>query len=80
VTAASPEVVLSSRQNGTLTGLGKSAAYRALLSAIELGFLANLETRRCKPYRLVVVQHIDEEASAALLPHPDTLVPEGGEA
>jgi hypothetical protein len=73
VTPAGPEVVLSSRQIGNITGLGKSAAYRAVLSAIEQGFLANLETRRGKPYRLVVLQHI-EEKTAGLLPHPNTLV------
>jgi hypothetical protein len=77
VTAASPEVVRSSRQIGTLTGLGKSAAYRAVLSAIDLGFLVNNETRRGKPFRLVVLQPIDDEVSE-LLPHPDTLVSEGG--
>jgi hypothetical protein len=77
VTPGTPEVVLSSRQIGTLTGLGKSAAYRAVLSAIELGFLVNNETRRGKPFRLVVLQHIDDEG-AALLPHPDTLLSEGG--
>jgi hypothetical protein len=77
VTPATPEVVLSSRQIGTLTGLGKSAAYRAVLSAIERGFLANNETRQGKPYRLMVLQRIDDETSA-LLPHPDTLLSEGG--
>jgi hypothetical protein len=43
-TTAGTGVVLSSQQIGILTGLGKSAAYRAVLSAIDLGFLANIET------------------------------------
>jgi hypothetical protein len=76
-TAAGTGVVLSSQQIGTLTGLGKSAAYRAVLSAIDLGFLVNIETGRGKPYRLVVGQPIDE-ACAPSLPHPDTLLSEGG--
>jgi hypothetical protein len=77
VNAAGPEVILSSRQIGTLTGLGKSAAYRAVLSAIERGFLANNENRPGKPYRLIVLQRINDDTSA-LLPHPDTLLSEGG--
>jgi hypothetical protein len=76
-TGASPKVELSSEQVGIITGLGKSAAYRAIVSAIDLGFLINNETRRGKPFRLVVRQRIDE-AAAGLLPHPDTLVAEGG--
>jgi hypothetical protein len=75
--AASPEVVLSSEQIGTLTGIGKSAAHRAVRSAIDLGYLVNNETKRGKPYRLVVRQHIDD-AAATLLPHPDTLTADGG--
>jgi hypothetical protein len=71
------EVVLSCQQIGTETGIGKSAAHRAVRSAIELGYLANNEIRQGKPYRLVVRQHIDDGA-AALLPHPDTLAEEGG--
>ena len=78
-TGASAEVELSSEQIGIATGLGKSAAYRAVRSAIDLGFLVNNETKPRKPYRLVVRQRIDE-AAAALLPHPDTLAPEGGAA
>ena len=73
---AGAEVELSSEQIGTITGIGKSAAYRAVKAAIDLGFLVNNETRRGKPYRLVVRQRIDE-ADAALLPHPDTLASEG---
>jgi hypothetical protein len=75
--ATSSEVVLSSEQIGTLTGIGKSAAYRAIRSAIDLGFLVNNEARPRKPYRLVVQQHIDD-AAATLLPHPDTLSTDGG--
>ena len=74
---ASAEVELSSEQIGTITGIGKSAAYRAVKAAIERGFLVNNETRRGKPYRLIVQQHVDD-AAAALLPHPDTLMSEGG--
>ena len=74
---ASAEVELSSEQIGTLTGIGKSAAYRAVKAAIDQGFLVNNETRPRKPFRLAVRQRIDETA-AALLPHPDTLVSEGG--
>ena len=76
-TAASSEVVLSSEQIGTLTGIGKSAAHRAVRSAIDLGYLVNNEIKRGKPYRLVVRQHIND-AAATLLPHPDTLSTEGG--
>jgi hypothetical protein len=75
--AASSEVVLSSEQIGTLTGIGKSAAHRAVRSAIDLGYLVNNETKRGKPYCLVVRQHIDD-AAATLLPHPDTLTADGG--
>jgi hypothetical protein len=76
-TGGSLEVELSSEQIGILTGLGKSAAYRAIQSAIDLGFLVNNETRRGKPFRLVVRQRVDETA-ARLLPHPETLMSEGG--
>jgi hypothetical protein len=76
-TAASPEVVLSSRQIGTRTGLGQSAAYRAVRSAIDLGFLVNNETKQGRPFRLVVSQRVDE-VTAGLLPPPNTLVLEGG--
>jgi hypothetical protein len=71
-TGGSPEVELSSEQIGTLTGIGKSAAHRAIRAAIDLGFLVNNEAKPRKPYRLVVRQRVDE-AAAALLPHPDTL-------
>ena len=75
-TGTGAEVELSSEQIGTITGIGKSAAHRAVRAAIDLGFLVNNETRRGKPYRLVVQQRIDE-ADAGLLPHPDTLASEG---
>jgi hypothetical protein len=75
--ATSSEVVLSSKQIGTLTGIGKSAAHRAVRSAIDGGYLVNNETKRGKPYRLVVQQHVDD-AAATLLPHPDTLIADGG--
>jgi hypothetical protein len=74
--AGNPEVVLSCQQIGIETGIGKSAAHRAIRSAIDLGYLVNNETKHGKPYRLVVRQHIDDEA-VALLPHPDTLAVEG---
>jgi hypothetical protein len=74
-TDVASEVVLSSAQIGTLTGLGKSAAHRAVRSAIDHGFLVNNETKPGKPYRLVLRQRIDEHA-AELLPRPDTLVQE----
>lgn len=75
-TGAPSEVELSSEQIGTLTGIGKSAAHRAVRAAIDLGFLINNEARPRKPYRLVVRQRVDD-AAAALLPHPDTLALEG---
>jgi hypothetical protein len=71
------EVVLSSKQIGTETGIGRSAAHRAVRSAIDLGYLVNNEIRKGKPYRLSVRQPINDDA-APLLPHPGTLAPEGG--
>jgi hypothetical protein len=79
MTDIGPEVPLSCEQIGTLTGLGKSTAWRAVQSAIDLGFLANNETRRGRPLRLVLRQRV-EGAVAELLPRPDTLVSEGGAA
>jgi hypothetical protein len=69
---ATEEVVISSEQIGALTGTGKVAAHRAVRAAIDLGFLANNETRRGKPYRLVLKHGVDD-AAVALLPHPDTI-------
>jgi hypothetical protein len=77
--AATAEVEISSEQIGTLTGIGKTAAYRAVKAAIDLGFLVNNETRPRKPFRLVLRQRVDD-AAAALLPHPDTIAPEDGAA
>jgi hypothetical protein len=79
--AAGPgsEVVISSDQIGTATGIGKSAAYRAVLAALDLGFLANNETRRGKPFRLVLKHGVDD-AGTPLLPHPTTITGESGAA
>ncbi len=76
---ASAEVEISCEQIGTATGIGKMAAYRAVRAAIDLGFLANNETRPRKPFRLVLKQGVDD-AGAALLPHPDTIMTDGGGA
>ena len=70
------EVTISSEQAGTATGIGKWAAYRALLTAIDLGFLANNETRPKKPFRLVL-KHRPDEAGVTLLPDPKTITQEG---
>ena len=64
------EVTISSEQIGTATGIGKSAAYRAVIAAIDLGFLANNETRPGKPFRLVL-KHGVNEAGASLLPRSE---------
>ena len=71
------EVILSREQIGTATGIGKWAAYRAVHTAIDLGFLANNETRPRKPFRLVLKHGVDE-AGASLLPDPATITLEGG--
>jgi hypothetical protein len=70
------EVTISRDQVGTATGLGKWAAYRAILNAIDLGFLTNNETRPKKPFRLVLKRGVDE-TSGSLLPDPRTIT-EGG--
>jgi hypothetical protein len=79
--AAGPgaEVVISSEQIGTATGIGKSAAYRAVLTALDLGFLANNETRRGKPFRLVLKHGVDD-VGTPLLPDPESIVRESGAA
>ena len=79
--AAGPgaEVVISSEQIGTATGIGKSAAYRAVLTALDLGFLANNETRRGKPFRLVLKHGVDD-VGTPLLPDPKSIVRESGAA
>jgi hypothetical protein len=73
------EVVISSQQIGTATGIGKSAAYRAVLTALDLGFLTNNETRQGKPFRLLLKRGVDD-AGPPLLPDPKTIVQEGGAA
>ena len=60
-------------------GIGKSAAYRAVLTAIDLGFLVNNEIRPRKPFRLVLKHGVDE-VGASLLPDPKTITTEGGAA
>jgi hypothetical protein len=79
VAGRASEVTISSEQIGTATGIGKSAAYRAVLTSVDLGFLTNNETRRGKPFRLVL-KHGVEEASVSLLPDPKTITWEGGAA
>jgi hypothetical protein len=71
------EVTISREQIGIATGIGTWAAYRAVLAAIDLGFLANNETRPRKPFRLVVKRRAEEEG-ASLLPDPETITGEGG--
>jgi hypothetical protein len=73
------EVTISRDQIGMATGLGKWAAYRAVLSAIDLGFLSNNETRPKKPFRLTL-KHAVDEAGASLLPDPSTITAEEGAA
>jgi hypothetical protein len=78
-TTAGPgsEVVISSEQIGTATGIGKSAAYRAVLAALDLGFLTNNETRRGKPFRLVLNRDVDD-VGTPLLPDPKSIAQESG--
>ena len=78
VAGQSEEVTLSSEQIGTALGVGKWAACRAINSAIDLGLLANNETRPRKPFRLIVKHDVDE-VGASLLPNPKT-ISEGGAA
>ena len=73
------EVMISVEQIGTATGIGRSAAYRAILTALDLGFLINNETRPKKPFRLVLKQGVDKTGSS-LLPDPATITTEGGAA
>jgi hypothetical protein len=79
--AAGPgsEVVISSQQIGIALGIGKSAAYRTVLAALELGHLTNNETRKGKPFRLVLKRGVDD-TGPPLLPDPKTIVQEGGAA
>jgi hypothetical protein len=73
------EIVISSQQIGTATGIGKSAAYRAVIAALDLGFLTNNETRPGKPFRLTLKQGVDD-AGPSLLPDPKTIAQESGAA
>jgi len=73
------EVVISSEQIGTATGIGKSAAYRAILAALDLGFLINNETRRGKSFRLVLKHDVDD-VRPSLLPDPITITQGSGAA
>jgi hypothetical protein len=73
------EVVISSEQIGNAIGIGKSAAYRAVLAALDNGFLTNNEIRRGRPFRLVLKHGVDD-GGTALLPDPGTITPEGGAA
>jgi hypothetical protein len=71
------EVTISFEQIGTATGIGKWAAYRAVHTAIDLGFLTNNETRPKKPFRLMLKAGA-VEAGVSLLPDPAAITPEGG--
>jgi hypothetical protein len=73
------EVVISSEQIGAATGIGKSSAYRAILAAIDLGFLTNNETRRGRSFRLVLKHDVDD-VGPSLLPDPITITQESGAA
>lgn len=72
------EVVISTDEIGTATGIGKSAAYRAVRTAIDSGFLINNEVRRSHPLKLVLKKGVDE-MTTSLLPDPET-IREGGAA
>ena len=72
------EVVISTDEIGTATGIGKSAAYRAVRTAIDSGFLINNEVRRSHPLKLVLKKGV-EEMTTSLLPDPET-IREGGAA
>ena len=73
------EVMISVEQIGTATGIGRSAAYRAILTALDLGFLINNETRPKKPFRLLLKHGVDK-TGPSLLPDPATISTEGGAA
>ena len=76
---AAGEVVISSEQIGNAIGIGKSAAYRAVVAALDNGFLTNNEIRKGRPFRLVLKQRVDD-VGTALLPDPRTITLEGGAA
>jgi hypothetical protein len=67
------EVAISREQLGIETGIGKWAAYRAVNTAIDLGFLSNNEIRPRKPFRLVLKRGVDETVFS-LLPDPSTII------
>jgi hypothetical protein len=73
------EVIISSSEIGTALGIGKSAAYRAVHTAIDLGYLSNNEIRQSKPFKLVLKHGVDE-VGTSLLPDPRTIAREGGTA
>ena len=75
VAGRASEVTISSEEIGTATGIGKSAAYRAVRMALDLGIMTNNETGRSKPFRLVLKRGIDE-ADTSLLPDPRIIVTE----
>ena len=80
VAGRAAEVTISREQIGTAIGVGAWSAYRAVLAAIDLGFLANNETQKGKPFRLVLKHNVGE-ADLSLLPDPQTItiVQEGQE-
>ena len=45
------EVVISSEQIGNAIGIGKSAAYRAVIAALDNGFLTNNEIRKGRAFQ-----------------------------
>jgi hypothetical protein len=77
VTGQAAEVAISREQIGMATGIGEWAAYRAVLKAIDFGFLVNNETRPKKPFRLVLKHGVDETGSS-LLPDPSSIAGDGG--
>lgn len=58
-------------------GVHRSVAYRRAMSACDLGFLVNQETRPGRPLKLVPGEPLPEQKPA--LPHPSMLGAEGGE-
>ena len=51
VAGRAAEVTISSEQIGTATGIGKSAAYRAVRTAFDLGYLSNNESRPVEAFQ-----------------------------
>ena len=79
--AAGPgsEVVISSEQIGTATGIGKSAAYRAVLAALDLGFSDQQRNPARQAFQARLKQGVDD-AGPPLLPDPKTITQESGAA